>query len=98
MLSSHSLLISEFPPLFEHFFFYFISLIFPRRNPSVLSKAEKVFTSIVQALEAETLQGNVCTKVVEAAKQLVAATGINADQILNIVRPENQMAVRRHFQ
>ncbi|KAF3892789.1 Importin subunit beta-3 [Trichophyton interdigitale] len=76
----------------------FLAQLIDQRNPSVLSKAEKVFTSIVQALEAETLQGNVCTKVVEAAKQLVAATGINADQILNIVRPENQMAVRRHFQ
>lgn len=85
-------------PLCTGTLYIFLTLIFARRNPSVLSKAEKVFTSIVQALEAETLQGNVCTKVVEAAKQLVAATGINADQILNIVRPENQMAVRRHFQ
>lgn len=75
-------------------------LILPlyRQNPAVLSNAEKVFGYIVQALDAETLQGNTANKVVEAAKKLVAATGINADQVLASVNPDNQVAVRSYFQ
>jgi len=57
-----------------------------------------VFGYIVQALEAETLQGATAKKVASVAKQLVAATGINADQILASVNPDNQMAVRSYFQ
>lgn len=53
---------------------------------------------IIQALEAETLQGATATKVAAAAKQLVAATGINADQILASLNPDTQMAVRSYFQ
>lgn len=63
-----------------------------------MTKADKAFTYIVQALEAETLQGNVANRIVSSAKQLVAATGINAEQILSGVRPENQMNVRKFFQ
>ncbi|KAK2749664.1 hypothetical protein FQN57_005886 [Myotisia sp. PD_48] len=76
----------------------FLAELIEQQNPSVLAKAEKAFTSIVQALEAESLQGAITVKVVQAAKQLVAATGVNADQILANVRPDNQMAVRAHFQ
>lgn len=53
---------------------------------------------IIQALEAHTLQGATATKVVAAAKQLVAATGINAEQLLAITDPETQMTARRYFQ
>lgn len=74
------------------------SHIQPRQNPAVLSSPDKVFMYILQALEAETLQGATATKVVASAKQLVAATGINADQIFGSLNPDTQMSVRRYFE
>ncbi|KAL2013974.1 hypothetical protein VTN00DRAFT_1499 [Thermoascus crustaceus] len=76
----------------------FIAQLIEQQNPAVFSNADKVFGYIVQALEAETLQGATAAKVAAIAKQLVAATGINADQILASVNPDNQMAVRSYFQ
>lgn len=64
----------------------------------MLSNADKVFGHIVQALEAETLQAQTAGRVASSAKQLVAATGMNADQVLAGVSPENQAAVRSYFQ
>lgn len=52
----------------------------------------------MQALEAATLQGQTAARVAAAAKQLVAATGANADQILASVDPNNQERVRKFFQ
>lgn len=76
-----------------------MKLTVPRRqNPAVAAKADKAFTSVVQALEAETLQGNVAARVVSSVKQLVAATGLNVEPIFAAVRPENQMKVREFFQ
>lgn len=69
-----------------------------RQNPIVMSAADKVFGYIVQALEAETLQGQTAARVASSAKALVAATGLNADHILTGVAPENQAAVRSYFQ
>ena len=63
-----------------------------------MSNADKVFGYIVQALENETLQGQTAGRVATAAKQLVASTGLNADQILAGVNPDNQAAVRSFFQ
>ena len=64
----------------------------------VYSNADKVFGYIVQALEAETLQAHTAQRVAASAKQLVAATGVNAEQILAGVSPDNQAAVRSYFQ
>jgi len=71
-----------------------------RRNPAVASPdgASKAFTSIAQALDAETLQGTTAQKVANAAKQLVVQTGIDADQILRGLGPETENAVRGYFQ
>lgn len=69
-----------------------------RQNPAVLSKADRVFGFIVQALEAATLQGQTAVRVAESAKRLVAATGLNADQILAGVSPDSQERVRKFFQ
>jgi len=57
-----------------------------------------VFGFIVQALDAATLQGQTATRVAASAKQLVAATGVNAEQILAGVNPDNQERVRKFFQ
>jgi hypothetical protein len=69
-----------------------------RQNPAVLAKADRVFGFIVQALEAGTLQGQTASRVALAAKQLVAATNLNAESILAGVSPESQERVRKFFQ
>ncbi|EIT73173.1 armadillo-type protein [Aspergillus flavus] len=76
----------------------FLAQLIDQQNPTVLSNADKVFGYIVQALEAETLQGQTAARVANSAKQLVATTGLNADQILAGVNPDNQAAVRSYFQ
>lgn len=69
-----------------------------RSNPAVTSKAALIFQHIVQALEAEMIQGQTAKKVAESAKKLVAQTGINAEQILQTLTPEGQAAVKTYFQ
>lgn len=64
----------------------------------MIAKADKVFTYVIQALEAETIQGNVAARIVGAVKQLVTATGVNVEPIFAAVQPENQMRVRKFFQ
>lgn len=44
------------------------------------------------------IQGQIATKVALSAKQLVAQTGINAEQILQTLTPEGQVTVRTYFQ
>ncbi len=68
-----------------------------RQNPTVLSQAAKIFVFIAQALEAETLQGATATRLVAAAKQLVATAGIDANQVLSTLTPETQQTVRSYF-
>lgn len=76
-----------------------ITLMCPsRQNPAVLAKADRVFGFIVQALDAGTLQGQTALRVAQAAKQLVAATNLNAESILAGISPENQERVRKFFQ
>ncbi|QSS63628.1 karyopherin Sal3 [Histoplasma capsulatum] len=79
---------SRFPPLFLHH----------AQNPVVFNNATKVFTFIVQALEAETLQGATAARVASSAKQLAAASAVNVDQIFANVNPKYQVAVRSFFQ
>ncbi|CAI7575972.1 unnamed protein product [Penicillium bialowiezense] len=76
----------------------FIAQLIEQQNPAIFAKADRVFGFIVQALEAATLQGQTAARVAAAAKQLVAATGANADQILASVDPNNQERVRKFFQ
>ncbi|KAI9375413.1 armadillo-type protein [Aspergillus egyptiacus] len=76
----------------------FLAQLIDQQNPMVMSNADKVFGYIVQALEAETLQGQTAGRVANSAKKLVQATGLNADQILAGVSPDNQAAVRSYFQ
>lgn len=71
---------------------------FCRQNPAVFAKADRVFGFIVEALDAATLQGQTAARVADSAKRLVTATGLNAEQILAGVNPENQERVRKFFQ
>ena len=69
----------------------------PRQNPAVFAKAAQVFHHIALALEAEMIQGQTAEKVLESAKQLIAATGINPDQVLETLSAEGQATVRSYF-
>jgi importin-5 len=44
------------------------------------------------------IQGQIANKVAASAKQLVAQTGINAEQILQTLTPEGQATVKTYFQ
>ena len=61
--------------------------------------ATKLFMTIVQALEAETLQGNTANKVAQSAKALVQRTGIDADSILRSMNlsEESMRSIRSYF-
>ncbi|KAG9777003.1 ARM repeat-containing protein, partial [Aureobasidium melanogenum] len=75
----------------------FVAQLIDQQNPAVFAKAQQVFHHIALALEAETIQGQTAKKVVESAKQMVAQTGINADQILQSLSPDGQATVRSYF-
>ena len=63
----------------------------------MLSKAPQCFTYIAQALEAETLQGNMAQRIVGAARKLVQMAGLDANQLLATLPPETQQTVRAFF-
>ncbi|KAI9724972.1 MAG: hypothetical protein M1812_000248 [Candelaria pacifica] len=79
------------------FAYGFLAQLIDQQSPIVTSQAPKVFIFIVQALEAETLQGQIATRIVAAAKQLVASAGVDANQILATLSPETQTTVRTYF-
>ena len=68
-----------------------------RSNPAVHAKAAQCFTYIAQALEAETLQGNMAQRIVDAARKLVQTAGLDANQLLNTLPPDTQATVRAFF-
>ncbi|KAK2797400.1 hypothetical protein FQN50_009201 [Emmonsiellopsis sp. PD_5] len=76
----------------------FMAQLIDQQNPTVFSNAAKAFTFVVQALEAETLQGAVAARVASSAKQLATATGVNVEPIFANVQPKYQMAIRSYFQ
>ncbi|KAL5337036.1 armadillo-type protein [Aspergillus crustosus] len=94
--------ISTLPITFDEeaapYAYSFLAQLIDQQNPAVIQNADKVFGYIVQALEAETLQGQTAARVANSAKALVQSTGLNADQILAGVNPDNQAAVRSYFQ
>lgn len=73
-----------------------------RQNPAVTNPAQtaKIFQHVVKALEAETIQGNTANKVVASTKALVAAMGVNAQQIIQEMglSPEGVAVVQAFFQ
>jgi len=68
-----------------------------RQNPAVITQAGKIFGFMVQALEAETLQGQNATQIVAAAKMLLQTAGLDPAQILLQFSPETQQTVRAYF-
>ncbi|KAJ6164943.1 hypothetical protein N7470_003615 [Penicillium chermesinum] len=76
----------------------FVAQLIDQQNPAVFANADRVFGYIIKALDASTLQGQTAVRVAASAKNLVAATGVNAESILASVDPENQERVRKFFQ
>lgn len=74
-----------------------ISSISPRQNPAVVSQPAKAFQFVAQALEAETLQGQTATRVVNSTKALVQATGVNLAQVAATLTSEQQQTVQAYF-
>lgn len=68
-----------------------------RQNGAVISQPAKVFTVIIQALEAETLQGQTADRIVEAAKRLVQLTNLDINQLASNMTSEMQQTVRAYF-
>jgi hypothetical protein len=68
-----------------------------RQNQTVVAKAPQVFVFIAQALEAETLQGQTASRVVQAAKVLLGVAGLDPAQLLQQLSPETQQTVRAFF-
>jgi hypothetical protein len=62
-----------------------------------VSQAGKVFVFIVQALEAETLQGQTATRIVTSAKQLLGMASLDPAQLLQQLPPETQQTVQAYF-
>ena len=59
----------------------------------MLTQAAKCFKFVAEALEAETLEGMVKERVINATKQLVQASGMDANQLLAGLAPETQEIV-----
>lgn len=80
----------------------FAATLIDQQNLLIVSKAGEVFTAIVQALDASTLQGKTAMKVVESAKSLVMKNFITpqvAQAVIDSnVKPENREDVLKYFQ
>ncbi|KAI7364514.1 ARM repeat-containing protein [Hortaea werneckii] len=75
----------------------FLAELIERQNPAVMSQAARCFTFVAQALEAETLQGNMAQRIVGAARKLVQTAGLDANQLLAGLPPDTQQTVRAFF-
>ena len=62
-----------------------------------MNQAAKVFTHVVQALEAETLQGKTANHVVASVKSLVQTTNLNMAQVVAGLTPEQQQSAQAYF-
>jgi hypothetical protein len=70
---------------------------YDRQNPAVLSQAAKCFTFVVKALEADTLQGQIASRIVGAANTMCQMAGLDGTQLLAGMSPETQQTVRAFF-
>lgn len=72
-------------------------LTITRQNQAVFSQPDKVFTHVVLALEAETLQGQTASRVVNSVKALIQATNTNLVQVAANLTPEQQRTAQAYF-
>lgn len=60
-----------------------------------MARAPQIFDYVVQAIDAETIQGQTADRVINATKVLLTATGSNIQQLAAQVPPERMHAVKR---
>ncbi|KAI9643529.1 importin subunit beta-3 [Ciborinia camelliae] len=75
----------------------FLTQLIEQQNPAVTTQTAKIFVFIVQALEAQTLQGPTANRAVEATKNLLASANMNAAQLLTQLSAETQAAAQAWF-
>ncbi|TVY64219.1 Importin subunit beta-3 [Lachnellula suecica] len=75
----------------------YLAQLIDQQNPAVMSQPANIFLYIVQALEAETLQGQTAARIVAAAKMLLGNAGLDPAQVLQQLPPETQQTVRAYF-
>ncbi|KAI1948004.1 importin subunit beta-3 [Ophidiomyces ophidiicola] len=61
----------------------FLAQLIDQQNPAVLTHAQNALTYVVQALDAETLQGGIAERVVVSAKRLLTVPNVNLEQALS---------------
>ncbi|KAL8882256.1 MAG: hypothetical protein Q9198_000720 [Flavoplaca austrocitrina] len=77
--------------------YMYLAKLIDENNPAVIAAADKAFIAIALALEAETLQGQSAQRAVAAAKRVVQARGVGANQLLSTLSPETQQTLRPFF-
>ncbi|KAI9666712.1 MAG: hypothetical protein M1821_004648 [Bathelium mastoideum] len=75
----------------------FLATLIEQQNPAVLAKGAKCFTDICLALDAETLQGQTASRIVQAGKNLVQIAQLDANALLSQLPQEAQATVRAMF-
>ena len=62
-----------------------------------MAQPARCFKYIVEALEAETLQGQTAARVVNAAKQLATVANLSLGQLATSLTAEQQQVVQAYF-
>lgn len=62
-----------------------------------MTRAPQIFDYVVQAVDAETIQGQTADRVINATKNLLATTGSNIQQLATQMPPERLNTVKRIF-
>ena len=62
-----------------------------------MSAAPQIFDYVVQAVDAETIQGQVADRVVAATKNLLSMTGLDLTQLATAMPAERLPTLRRYF-
>ncbi|KAI9728331.1 MAG: hypothetical protein M1828_003731 [Chrysothrix sp. TS-e1954] len=73
----------------------FLVELIEKQNPAVARKPAKIFKDVVEALNAETLQGQTAQRTFAAVNTLLSQTGVDPNQALSTLSPELQQAVQK---
>ncbi|RPB15260.1 ARM repeat-containing protein [Morchella conica CCBAS932] len=79
------------------FAYTFLAELIDQKNPAVMNQVPQIFDSVLQALDAETIQGQTAERVVAVTKNLFSTAGVSISQILGSMPVERHNAARRYF-
>ncbi|KAG6040769.1 hypothetical protein E4U41_007144 [Claviceps citrina] len=75
----------------------YLAELIDQRNHVILNQASKIFLFIVQALEAEAIQGQTASRVASAAKSLLTAANVDPMPLLSQFSQDSQQKIMRYF-